>query len=107
MAKRPTLPPDMSNIFKKTEPEELPIKPAKPGSKRGRGRPRERAPGSPPSPIGVTLADDELDRLSAMAAEIGVRRHTLMVYALRDFIRRWDEGERPKTRQRTINELDA
>lgn len=62
------------------------------------------AEGKPPNPVGVVLTREELDRLSQIAAELGVSRHALLQYAVRDLLRRWEAGERPRTKTVTKTE---
>lgn len=59
------------------------------------------------TPMGVSLEQAELDRLDLIAKELGQKRHAVMQYAVRDFIKRYDQGERPKTKTQTITILDA
>lgn len=56
-----------------------------------------------PKAVGVTIS--EYEKIKAIATELGVKPHAVMLYAVRDFLRRWDAGERPKTKTRTIVEL--
>lgn len=89
MAKRPTVKPDdLANYFAKTAPTQAEPKPGK------------------VSPVSVALSREELERLTAMAAEINVSRHALLLYIIRDYMRRWQAGERPRKRTKTIEELD-
>jgi len=100
--KRPELNPAVeANLFKRTGPA-TPPRPAKQG-KAKRGRPKVL---DTTSPVGVPLEAAELERLNAMAAEVGVSRSALLAYAVRLFIKRWNEGERPKKRKKTVEELD-
>jgi hypothetical protein len=50
----------------------------------------------PVKPLGVGLKQSEGHRLSAIAGELGVNRHQLLLFAVRDFMQRWDDGERPQ-----------
>jgi hypothetical protein len=67
-----------------------------------------RKPGQPapdePNPVGVKLTQAELDLLTAWAVELGISRHILLQYAVRDFMRRWEAGERPRTKTITKTE---
>lgn len=65
----------------------------------------QAASGKAPSPAGVALNRDELARLSDIAGQLGVSRHALLQYAIRDFIRRYDSGERPDIEIITIKRL--
>lgn len=58
-----------------------------------------------PSPVGVALTREELTRISEIAKELGQSRHAILQYAIRDFIRRYDQGERPQTEAKTIIKL--
>lgn len=60
---------------------------------------------SEPFPVGVKLSALELERLAQMAAEVGVSRHQLLQYAVRDYMRRWDAGERPRTKTETVLDM--
>lgn len=59
------------------------------------------------NPIGVALEKAEIDRLDQIAKELDQSRHALLKYAVRDFIRRYDRGEKPTTRKETKVILDA
>lgn len=50
---------------------------------------------------GVGLRESEWNRLEEIAGELGVTRHNLMLYVLRDFIRRYEAGYRPETETKT------
>jgi len=47
----------------------------------------------------VKLAPEDIQSLEQIADELGVSRHNLMQYAIRDLIRRWQRGERPTPTQ--------
>ena len=47
------------------------------------------------------------DRLDQIAEELEQSRHALLQYAVRDFMRRYDKGEKPTTRKETKIILDA
>lgn len=79
MPKRPELKPEeQAGLFKKTAPEQLP----------------EALP-DPVKPRGIGLRESEWARLEAIGAEMGVKAHKLVVWAVRDFLRRYDSGELP------------
>lgn len=59
------------------------------------------------NPLGVVLTPDQKARLNEIAAELGTNRHKLLQYAIADFIRRYEAGEKPKTRTVTRQELDT
>jgi predicted transcriptional regulator len=44
-------------------------------------------------PIGVYLSRSHKARIDAIADELGVARHSLMQWAVLDFIKRYDAGE--------------
>ena len=55
-----------------------------------------------PQPLGVLLTLDEQYRLKEMADELGVSRHSLLVWWVREFMRKFeDEGYRPETKTTT------
>lgn len=58
------------------------------------------------TPLGVVLTAEQIARLDEIVAELGINRHKVMQYAISEFIRRWDQGERPKTRTETKEVLD-
>lgn len=70
------------------------------------GEPTEEQPQDKIKPVGIGLKASEWQRLEEIAGELGVTRHNLSMYILRDFIRRYEKGERPRTRTRTTTELD-
>lgn len=59
------------------------------------------------TPVGVVLTPGQKARLSEIAAELGTNRHKVLQYAIADFIRRYEAGEKPKTRVITKTELDT
>ena len=69
-------------------------------------QPKEKA-SEKVNPVGVALSKEELTRLEAIAGELSQSRHAVIQYAIRDFIRRYDQGERPKTKTETVTILDA
>lgn len=79
---------EMANLFKRTEP--------KPVEEGGKDRQKVRT---------VGMKTSEFKRIDEIAQELGVKPHALMVFAIRDFIRRYDSGERPKTSTKTTLEL--
>lgn len=63
--------------------------------------------GEPPAedkmmPIGVGLLHSEGERLKEIAAELGTNRHKLLLFIVRDFMRRYEAGERPPTETRKV-----
>ncbi len=74
--------PDLDNIFAKTDT----------------GQPEEK-PDDPAQSFGVGLRRSEWLRFDEIAAELGQTRHAVALWALRDFLKRWDAGEiRTQTR---------
>jgi metal-responsive CopG/Arc/MetJ family transcriptional regulator len=53
------------------------------------------------NPVGVALDPGELARLDEIAKELNQTRHKVLQYAVKDFIRRYNQGERPKTKTET------
>ena len=92
-------------ILARTEPEEQPTEqaPLRTG-KPGRKKKRNYAPDET-APLGVGVTQAEGERLTEIAAALGVNRHSLLVWIVRDFIRRYDEGYRPPTGTKTITVL--
>ena len=68
---------DMSNIFKKTEPE----------------GPSESKTDDKVKAGGIGLKSSEWQRYEDIADELGMTRHALATYALRDFLKRYGAGE--------------
>ena len=56
-------------------------------------------------PVGVRLAVTEIERLDAAAKDLGVSRHEVMQYALRDFLIKFERGERPTVQEKTVYTL--
>jgi hypothetical protein len=80
--------PDMSDIFAKTEPDTEPI--AEPEKE------------DPVQPVGIGLRTSEWERMSEIAAELGMKRHALAMWALRDFMKRYDAGEIETATKKTL-----
>ncbi len=68
---------------------------------------KQEPAGGKNTPVGVVLTPDQKTRLNEIAAELGTNRHKVLQYAIADFIRRYEAGEKPKTRTVTRRELDA
>lgn len=64
-------------------------------------------PARKPNPLGVVLDQPEIDQLTAIAKELGLNRHYVMQYAIRQFIADWQKGKRPKQAQRVITTLET
>ena len=73
MAKKP----ELNNIFGKTEPEAQP----------------EAKHDDKVKAVGIGLKSSEWQRYEDIANELGMTRHALATYALRDFLKRYDAGE--------------
>ena len=58
------------------------------------------------NPVGVLLTDTQKKDLDRIASEVGTTRHKLMIYALADFIKRYDAGEKPRLKNETKTTLD-
>jgi hypothetical protein len=48
--------------------------------------------------ITLGLKKEEIERLAEITEELGVSRHLLCLYAVRDFMRRYEAGERPRVK---------
>ena len=57
-------------------------------------------------PLGVVLTAEQITRLDQIAADLQTNRHRILQYAVADFIRRYDAGEKPKMRTETKKVLD-
>ncbi len=57
-------------------------------------------------PLGVVLTAEQITRLDQIAADLQTNRHRVLQYAVGDFIRRYDAGEKPKMRTETKKVLD-
>jgi len=66
-----------------------------------------KASGGKPAPVGVALTADELLDLETIAAQEGVSRHQVIQYAIRDFILRYSQGERPRIEITEVKKLKA
>lgn len=85
--KRDELKQNLTNIFARTQSDQAaPDSPAD----------------DPVKPIGVGLRASEGRRLTEIAGELGVNRHALLLWLVRDFIRRYEAGERPETETRRV-----
>jgi hypothetical protein len=75
--------PDMTNIFAKTEPDgphESPL-------------PEKIEKEDPVKAIGIGLKESEWEKMGEIADDLLMTRHALAMYALRDFMSRYDTGE--------------
>ncbi len=57
-------------------------------------------------PLGVVLTAEQITRLDQIAADLQTNRHKVLQYAVGDFIKRYDAGEKPKMRTETKKVLD-
>ena len=57
-------------------------------------------------PLGVVLTAEQITRLDQIAADLQTNRHRVLQYAVGDFIKRYDAGEKPKMRTETKKVLD-
>ena len=58
-----------------------------------------------PNPLGVPLEQAEIERLTEIAGELGIKRHHVMQYAIRQFLLDWEKGKRPQLKPKTVYEL--
>ena len=89
-----------NSIFERTDP--TPILPqGKPGKT---GRPKKE--GSPDNnPLGIVLEPGEKEQLDKAAAALGVSRHQVLQYAVRQFLADWKKGKRPTVATKAVNVL--
>lgn len=74
--------PDLTGVFIKTEPEQPKVK-------------------DKIKPVGIGLKISEWERIEEIGGELGVNRHMLAAWVLRDFIERYEAGYRPPTKTKT------
>jgi len=55
-----------------------------------------------PNPVSIGLDQNTINDLERIAEELGQSRHAVMLYAIKEFIKRYDSGEKPKTKKVTI-----
>lgn len=77
MARKGLDPQKEAGLFKKTESEQ----------------PQEEAKKDEVKSYGVGLRESEWQQIEFIAADMGVTKHKVAAYALRDFLKRWDAGE--------------
>lgn len=58
-----------------------------------------------PNPLGVKLTADEIADLDRIADELGVTRHNLLQYTVREFIRRYDVRRQANPNQKDNHNL--
>lgn len=91
--KRPELKPDeQAGLFKRTGPAEP--EPAK--------QAEQEQPPDPVKAIGIGLRESEWQRLDEIAQELGTTRHSLALWALRDFISRYEAGDIQPVTKKTL-----
>jgi len=71
----------------------------------GGGKPRVKA--GKINPLGVLLESGEVDQLDQTAAELGVSRHAVLQYAVRQFLAGWKRGEKPQVTTQAVKILKA
>jgi hypothetical protein len=59
----------------------------------------------PVRPVGIGLRGSEWGELDLMAAQLGVTRHSLTLWIVRDFIKRFKDGWRPETDTKRVLRL--
>ncbi len=63
-------------------------------------------PSTKPKPAGVYLTVEEQEELKKIAEELGITEHALRHFAIQRLIADWKRGWRPKTRKKTVKELE-
>lgn len=66
----------------------------------------EKKPKAVANPLGVKLEPDELQLVAEIAEQLGVSRHNLLQYAVREMLRRWKAGERPQVQTKEVKFLE-
>lgn len=64
--------------------------------------PSEAIGEDPVKPVGIGLRGSEWGALDLIAAQLGVTRHALTLWILRDFIKRFEAGWRPETENKRV-----
>jgi len=59
-----------------------------------------------PNPLGVPLDQAEIDQLTEIAEGLGLKRHHVMQYAIRQFLADWQRGKRPQLKTKTVYTLE-
>jgi hypothetical protein len=91
MAKRTGVDPKKSaGLFDKTESEQ----------------PQEETQANPVKAYGVGLRVSEWQQIETIAGEMGMTKHALAAYALKDFLKRWEAGEIQTETKPSLPELD-
>jgi hypothetical protein len=54
------------------------------------------------NPLSVKLTGGEVAKLTTVAVDLGVSRHELLRYAIRQFLAGWERGERPRVVSRGV-----
>jgi hypothetical protein len=63
-----------------------------------------KKPKDPAQSFGVGLKESEWARFDKIATELGQTKHAVALWALRDFLRRWDAGEIKTQTKRSLLE---
>ena len=63
------------------------------GGKPQETQPKEEKQADPIDPKGIGLRVSEWEHLENIGDELGMTKHALAMYAIRDFMRRYDAGE--------------
>ena len=63
------------------------------------------AKGVKTNPLGVLLEADEIAQLDRAAADLGVSRHAILQYAVKQFLAGWARGDRPELGTKTTKVL--
>ncbi len=91
MTKRTPLDPKKAaDMFSKTEIEQ----------------PQDEILKNPVKAYGVGLRVSEWQQIETIAGEMGMTKHALAAYALKDFLKRWDAGEIQTETKPSLPELD-
>ena len=54
---------------------------------------QDETPKNPIKVHGVGIRESEWQQLEAIAGEMGITKHALAAYAVKDFLKRWEAGE--------------
>jgi len=69
------------------------------------GQAKAQAKAGKVTPLGVKLDPAEIAQLDRAAADLEVSRHSLLQYAIRQFLADWQRGERPEITTRAVRVL--
>jgi len=65
-------------------------------------QPQEEEQPDPVQPVGIGLKTSEWERMQEIADELGIKRHALAMWALRDFMQRYEAGEIQTETKKTL-----